>query len=71
MNLSSLRLLTWATIAGSVGSALLLAASDAGQPSPTARQAGRSHEAMVLHLPGAAARDESRATAQPAPPASH
>lgn len=70
MNLSSLRLLTWGTIAGSVGSALLLAAGDAGLPTP-ARGAGAAREAIVFRLPGAAPRGEPRPAAQAASGASH
>jgi hypothetical protein len=39
MNRFSLRLLTWGTIAGSVASALLLAAGESGLPAPVARRA--------------------------------
>jgi hypothetical protein len=39
MNLQSLRLLTWATIAGSVASALLLASGELRAPLPRATRA--------------------------------
>ena len=72
MNLSSLRMLTWGTIAGSVASALLLAAGESGIPS-SAPRAGRTvpaAEAPLLRLP-AEATGAGRRAATPASGASH
>lgn len=73
MNLFSLRLLTWGTIAGSVVSALLLAAGESGLPTPVARRAPAASAQPPdggLRLPEEATGAGSRATGPPASGAS-
>lgn len=72
MNLSSLRMLTWGTIAGSVASALLLAAGESGIPpsAPRAARTAPAAETPLLRLP-AEATAAGRRPATPASGASH
>jgi hypothetical protein len=74
MNLFSLRLLTWGTIAGSVVSALLLAAGESGLPTPVARRAPAAASAQSpdadLRLPEEATGAGPRAAGRPASSAS-
>lgn len=73
MNLSALRLLTWGTVAGSVASALLLAAGESalprfadgsgapGQAAPDGRLRTLPSEPTAAGRPGAAAHPAPRA----------
>jgi hypothetical protein len=74
MNLFSLRLLTWGTIAGSIVSALLLAAGESGLPTPVARRAPAAASGQPpdggLRLPEEATGAGPRAADRPASGAS-